>query len=144
MAFDPKYWKLSHTQGAFIDRWVAQSVDGTGVEFASLSDDYKLTSKENGTIRMSSAADHLETIGEMFAPVRVTPTEKANTYTIENRLQSTNLNYYKVECYKKSLLGKPQWVELPAIECAAGESAQITLPAGVSKLKIGNILSLEL
>lgn len=142
--FDPKYWKLAHTQGAFIDRWVAPSIERTGVEFASLSDDYKLTSKTNGTIRMSSAADHLTTIGEIFAPVRLTPEGKSNTYTIENRLQSTNLNHYKVECYKKSLLGKAQWVELPAIECAAGESAQITLPAGVSKLKIGNILSLEL
>ena len=146
--YDPAYWETNGVQGAFVDRWATPSIDreAAGVPFVRLSNDYRRTTLMNGRIDVPSAQDRLKAIAERWAPVRWTPTDKANVYRVENRLQHANLSYYAVEVRVKTLLGKEQWVALPPIDCAAGQAVDVEVKAAGKPLevRIGNLFQTSL
>ncbi|MEG1897107.1 MAG: glycoside hydrolase family 2 TIM barrel-domain containing protein [Mucinivorans sp.] len=137
--FDPAYWQLKNTQGAFIDRLNAPSIQASGVKFAQLADDYKLTNKTSGVVNISSAGASMEAIGKLFAPIRVEKGDKAGVYRIHNMMSNTNLSYFQISYLSKNIIGKEQWITLPATECAPGSSVEVSLTGKASKIKIGNI-----
>ncbi|MEG1413772.1 MAG: glycoside hydrolase family 2 TIM barrel-domain containing protein [Mucinivorans sp.] len=137
--FDPRYWQLDNTQGAFIDRWQEPSIIAGGVRFAELTPQYQLKQKPSGKMSLSSAQDDLRAIEKIFAPLSVERGSRANTYVIKNRMQHADLSYFPITYLVKNALGKQQWIRLETVNCAPGQSVTIDLTGRPLQLKIGNI-----
>lgn len=145
VVFDARYWGLKNTQGAFIDRWQSPSIEAKSeVTFAELSDSYSLQKKSNGQIVSTSAEANIDKISQLWAPVLVEKTSKANTYKIENRMQRADLSYFSISYLSKTLLGKEQWTTLETVQCATGESVEVVIPGKPLQIKIGNIYEIKL
>lgn len=143
--FDPKYWKLETTQGAFIDHWRTPSIDVSGVNYVFLSNYYKRNKESNGQVKLSSAEAHIKEIGQLFAPFRVERvSNKSDMVRITNLMQTGNLNFFTISHSNKSLFGKGGWVTLPELDCKAGESVEVKIPGKDVVLKIGNIFTVTL
>ncbi|MEG0724937.1 MAG: hypothetical protein RR485_02720, partial [Mucinivorans sp.] len=95
--------------------------------------------KTSGVVNISSAGASMEAIGKLFAPIRIEKGDKAGVYRIHNMMSNTNLSYFQISYLSKNIIGKEQWITLPATECAPGSSVEVSLTGKASKIKIGNI-----
>lgn len=144
--FDPAYWTLKNTQGAFIDRWVEPSIKVPGVKYAQLGADYRLSPRSDGRVECSSAEKHLSRIEELFAPIVVERVGK-NILKITNRMQRANLSYFPMRYSAKpiiGILGDAQWESLAPVDCEPGQTVEIKLSSTAIVFEIGNLYSIKL
>lgn len=132
VTFDRAYWNTKGVQGAFIDRWVSPDIDvaiagGT----SKLTNQYRLEKLPSGALNLSSAVKSEEAITAEFSPIRIVVKDAAKgLYEIENRLQYTNLNEFKVTCSIVSNGKVAKTITIP-FHCPAGAKADIVI-AGAS------------
>lgn len=133
--FNSEYWQSPKFQGAFLDNWTSWSLEAPGVQYAGLSNDYKLQKLSNGTIAIPAQDDNQQ-MADFFAGVLIRQIDaKAGIYEFENRLQFTNLDQIPVQ-YTIFNAKKTIFQGILNITAAPGETVRITLPKSQGKNRL--------
>lgn len=129
VSFDKAYWNTKGVQGAFMDRWCDPSITASApVYYEELTNDYRLKKRDDGAQKLGSVEDHEKQISDLFSAVEITTKDAAKgIYTIENRMQYSDLNQFKITCSTMSG-GKIVKTTPILINCPAGATAEITIP----------------
>lgn len=147
VSFDKAYWNIKGVQGAFVDRWRDPSITASApVYYEELTGDYRLKKRDDGTQKLGSVEDHEKQISDLFLDVEITTKDAVKgIYTIENRMQYSDLNQFKITCSTMSG-GKVVKTTPILINCPVGATAEITIPGAsvISSTKellfeVGNI-----
>lgn len=151
VTFDPMWWTTPGLQGAFLERWNDMTLTATvpGGKYV-LSDDYKLSSANNGKTGLASMSQEGR-LRTLFANVVITQSDASKgIYKFENRLQFTDLEQFTVSYRLTKGDNKVVREGIVSVAAAPGESAEVQIPGvgSVGKdrkliITVGNIAQVE-